>query len=131
VSVWLTAGGEGGDVLAFRILPVGSLVPGPTQPVLPDKKGIKLRVLAVKETHAASLPPPPFRSAPRENFPGIKSPKHRIEENNKLLAWISMDQITIKTPNPKYFIYWCLIEFRVNRLEMQSVMLIFSIPLVN
>jgi hypothetical protein len=23
----------------------------------------------------------------------------------------SMDQITIKTPNPKYCLYWCFIEF--------------------
>jgi hypothetical protein len=61
VSVWLAAGGEGGDVLAFRILPVGSLVPGPTQPVLPEKKGIILRVFAVKEAHTAP-PPHPFSS---------------------------------------------------------------------
>jgi hypothetical protein len=40
-----------------------------------------------------------------------------------------MDQITIKTPNPKCRLYWCL--NRVYRLEIQSVMLVFSTPLVN
>ncbi len=44
-------------------------------------------------------------------------------------TWATMDQITIKTPNPKCRLYWCLIEF--NRLEIQSVMLVFSTPLVN
>jgi hypothetical protein len=41
----------------------------------------------------------------------------------------SMDQITIKTPNPKCRLYWCFIEFI--DLEIQSVMLVFSTPLVN
>ncbi len=40
-----------------------------------------------------------------------------------------MVQITIKTTNPKCRLYWCFIEF--NRLEIQSVMLVFSTPLVN
>jgi hypothetical protein len=35
-----------------------------------------------------------------------------------------MDQISLKTPNPKCRLYWCLIEFY--RLEIQSVMLVFS-----
>ncbi len=49
-----------------------------------------------------------------------------------VLHWVlSKDQITIKTPNPKFRLYWCLIEF--NRLDTQSVMLVFSksTPLVN
>ncbi len=69
VSVWLAAGGEGGDVLAFRILPVGSLVPGPTQPVLHEKQGIKLRLFAVKEAHAALPPPPPHPFGSKRKFP--------------------------------------------------------------
>ncbi len=35
----------------------------------------------------------------------------------------------IKTPNPKCRIYWCFI--RVYRLEIQSVMLVFSTSFVN
>jgi hypothetical protein len=42
----------------------------------------------------------------------------------------NMDKITIKTPNPKCYLYWCLIEFVECRLEIQSVMLVFSTPLV-
>ncbi len=37
-----------------------------------------------------------------------------------------MDQITIKTPNPKYRLYWCSMVIGVYRLEIQSVMLVFS-----
>ncbi len=38
-----------------------------------------------------------------------------------------MDQITIKTPNPKCHLYWCLIEFIDWRYcQSQSVMLVFS-----
>jgi hypothetical protein len=38
---------------------------------------------------------------------------------------------TMKTTNPKCCLYWCLIEFtRVYRLKIQSVMLVFSTPLV-
>jgi hypothetical protein len=37
------------------------------------------------------------------------------------LKVVTMDQITIKTPNPKCRLYWCLIEF----------MLVFSTPLAN
>ncbi len=37
-----------------------------------------------------------------------------------------MDQITIKTPNRKCRLYWC----RVYWLEIQSVMLVFSTPLL-
>jgi hypothetical protein len=40
----------------------------------------------------------------------------------------TIDQITIKTPNPKCRLYWCN---RVYRLEIQSVMFVFSTPLVN
>ncbi len=36
----------------------------------------------------------------------------------------SMDQITIETPNPKCRL--SLVSNRVNRLEIQSVMLVFS-----
>ncbi len=39
-----------------------------------------------------------------------------------------MDQINIKTPIPKCYLYWCSI---VSRLEIQSVLLVFSTPLVN
>ncbi len=35
-----------------------------------------------------------------------------------------MDDVTIKTPKPKCRLYWCLVEFF--RLEIQSVMLVFS-----
>jgi hypothetical protein len=35
-----------------------------------------------------------------------------------------------KIPNPKCRLYWCLIEFIDWRLERQSVMLVFSTPLV-
>ncbi len=38
----------------------------------------------------------------------------------------SIDQITIKTPHPKCRLYWRLIE-----LDIKSVMLLFSTPLVN
>ncbi len=41
----------------------------------------------------------------------------------------SMDQISIKTPNPKCRLHWRLIEFIDWRYK--SVMLVFSIPLVN
>ena len=41
-----------------------------------------------------------------------------------------MDQITIKTPNPKCRLYWCFFH-SVYRLEIQSVMLVFSTPFVN
>jgi hypothetical protein len=41
-----------------------------------------------------------------------------------------MDQITIKTSNPKCPLYWCLIEFIDWRVEIQSVMLVFSIGFV-
>ncbi len=37
-----------------------------------------------------------------------------------------MDEVTIKTPNPKCCLYWCLIEF----IEILSVMMVFSTPLV-
>ncbi len=41
----------------------------------------------------------------------------------------SKDQIiSIKTTNPKCRLYWCLIEFI---LAIQSVMLVFSTPLLN
>jgi hypothetical protein len=39
-----------------------------------------------------------------------------------------MDEGTIKTPSPKRRLYWCLIVYR---LEIQSVMLVFSTSLVN
>jgi hypothetical protein len=39
-----------------------------------------------------------------------------------------MHEGTIKTQNPKCCFYWCLIDFI--RLEVQSVMLVFSTPLV-
>jgi hypothetical protein len=32
-----------------------------------------------------------------------------------ILMVLCMDQITIKTPNPKRRLYWCLIEFRDSR----------------
>ncbi len=41
----------------------------------------------------------------------------------------TMDQISIKTPIPKCRLYKCLLG--VYRLEIQSVMLVFSNPLVN
>jgi hypothetical protein len=42
----------------------------------------------------------------------------------------TMDQISIKTPNPKCRLYWCLIE--CYRLEIQSViLLIFLNSLMN
>ncbi len=37
-------------------------------------------------------------------------------------------KITIKIPNPKWRLYWCLIKFY--RLEVQLVLLVFSTPLV-
>jgi hypothetical protein len=37
----------------------------------------------------------------------------------------------MKTPNPKCCLYWCLIEFRDWIYTIQSVMLVFSTPLVN
>ncbi len=40
----------------------------------------------------------------------------------------AIDQITIKTPNHKCRLYWCF--NRVHRLEIQSVMVVFSTPLV-
>ena len=40
----------------------------------------------------------------------------------------NMGQISIKTTNPKCRLYWCLIEFI---LAIQSVMLVFSTPLLN
>jgi hypothetical protein len=43
---------------------------------------------------------------------------------------IDIDQISIKTPNPKYRLYWCLIEF-IDWRYIQSVMSAFSTPLVN
>jgi hypothetical protein len=43
----------------------------------------------------------------------------------------TMEQISIKTPNPKCRLYWCLIVNRDYRPEIQSVMLVFSSPLVN
>jgi hypothetical protein len=39
-----------------------------------------------------------------------------------------MDEGTMKTQNPKCRLDWCLIVYR---LEIQSVMLVFSTPLVN
>jgi hypothetical protein len=42
-----------------------------------------------------------------------------------------MDQISIKTPNPQCRLYWCLKEFMNWKVEIQSVMLVFSTPLVN
>ncbi len=50
---------------------------------------------------------------------------HEINKN----IFESMDQISIKTPNPKCRLYWCLIEF-VDWKYVQSVMLVFSTPLV-
>jgi len=41
-----------------------------------------------------------------------------------------IDQITIKAPNPKCRLYWYL-KGTVYRLEIQSVIWIFSTPLVN
>jgi hypothetical protein len=52
--------------------------------------------------------------------------KHGSLDQEKYKA--HMDQITIKTPNPKCRFYWFN---RVYRLEIQSVMLVFSTPLVN
>ncbi len=43
----------------------------------------------------------------------------------------AMDQISIKTPNRKCRLYCCLIEFRVYRPKIQSVILVFSTPLEN
>jgi hypothetical protein len=40
---------------------------------------------------------------------------------------LSMDKLTIKTPNPICGLYWCLIEF----LEIQRVMLVISTGFVN
>jgi hypothetical protein len=53
-------------------------------------------------------------------------------ENGDFSCWIGkvMDQLTIKTPNPKCHLYWCLSEFRDWRM-IQSVMLVFSTSLVN
>jgi hypothetical protein len=50
-----------------------------------------------------------------------------MERTNSL---ITMDEETIKTQKPKCRLYWCLIH-RVYRLEIQSVMLVFSSPFVN
>ncbi len=41
-----------------------------------------------------------------------------------------MGHLSIKTPNPKCRLCWCLIEL-IYSLEIQSVMLVFSTPLVN
>jgi hypothetical protein len=49
----------------------------------------------------------------------------------KLTCLSAMDQITIKTPSPKFRLYWCLTEFIDWRMEIQSVMLVFSNTLVN
>jgi hypothetical protein len=44
---------------------------------------------------------------------------------------LPMDQISIKAPNPKCRLYCCLIEFIGWRYTVQSVMVVFSTPLVN
>ncbi len=48
-------------------------------------------------------------------------PQHHLYQNRSAII---RDQITIKTSNPKCRLYWC-------RQEIQSVMLVFSTPLVN
>jgi len=48
--------------------------------------------------------------------------------NRRIYVPPTMDQITIKTPNPKCRLYWCVIEF-IYRLAIQSVMLLFSTSL--
>jgi hypothetical protein len=43
---------------------------------------------------------------------------------------VIMDRISIRTPNPKFRLYWCLIEF-IDWRYSQSCWLVFSTPLVN
>ncbi len=76
---------------------------------------------------AAVCPRPPRRRAeaappPRRVPPGCSS--HSTRRQNCAPGPNNQTK-----PNPKCRLYWCLIEFI--RLEIQSVMLVFSNPLVN
>jgi len=41
----------------------------------------------------------------------IENGDRHLQEKTKTTENI-MDQITMETPNPKYRLYWCLIEFK-------------------
>ncbi len=65
------------------------------------------------------------QSLRKMTFPFFSPPQLFLSSFRKIICRI-MDQLTIKTPNPKCRLYWCL---RVYRLETQSVMLVFSTQL--
>jgi hypothetical protein len=52
------------------------------------------------------------------------------DTNKKLLELPKKHSSRDTVPWSKYRLYWCLIEF-IYRLEIQSVMLVFSTPFVN
>ncbi len=74
------------------------------------------------EPQSGTLLPVSFNSI----FDSVVDLKNRLTGDQEREP--SMDDGTIKTPNPKCRLYWCFIVYI---LEIQSVMLLFSTPLVN